>query len=195
MLRSAVLATLCLLLAAPGIARALPLVFDFEDGFQGWGPAGSAQRVQTQLLGGQWTIFGDGFLPGSASISMFVDLTDIGLITLEEFFVDGEGNGPGLVAGNVFPQSVLNAGILPFDPLGTGNPGVLGVDVSQLTGFQDIAIIWGGGFIEGPRGASVALAPIVSFIDNVTFHPLPEPGALLLLALAALGLRSSRSRS
>ena len=70
---------------------------------------------------------------------------------------------------------------------------VVGVDVSHLTGMQSIAIVWDG--LTGLPAGNGTLAPLVSFIDNVTFHPVPEPGALLLLALAALGLGSARLRS
>ena len=53
---------LAVVLLAPTPAHAGTIVFDFEDGLQGWELFGSAQRVQTQLLGGEWAIFGDGFL-------------------------------------------------------------------------------------------------------------------------------------
>ncbi len=60
-------APLALLIALPLYAQAAPapIVFDFEDGLQGWTLGGSAQRVQTQVLGGEWAILGDGFVsPG-----------------------------------------------------------------------------------------------------------------------------------
>ena len=40
-----------------------PVVFDFEDGLQGWVPDGAVPRLQTQVLGGQWPILGDGLIP------------------------------------------------------------------------------------------------------------------------------------
>ena len=43
----------------PAYAAPAPIVFDFEDGLQGWELSGSAQRVQTQVLGGEWAIFID----------------------------------------------------------------------------------------------------------------------------------------
>ncbi len=56
----AVLALIALLsLAVPAWAAPAPIVFDFEDGLQGWELTGSAQRVQTQVLGGKWAIFGN----------------------------------------------------------------------------------------------------------------------------------------
>ena len=48
--------------ALPAHAAPAPIVFDFEDGLQGWELNGSAQRVQTQVLGGGWAIFGDGLV-------------------------------------------------------------------------------------------------------------------------------------
>ena len=53
----AVLALIALLsLALPAGAAPEPIVFDFEDGLQGWALHGSAQRVQTQVLGGEWAV-------------------------------------------------------------------------------------------------------------------------------------------
>ncbi len=76
-----------------------PVVFDFEDGLQGWTTDGSAQRVNTQILGGEWAIFGDGLtftvvdigeiFPVTrfdTSLMLEVDLTSVGSITIEQFF-------------------------------------------------------------------------------------------------------------
>ncbi len=41
--------TVLLGLALPVQAAPAPIVFDFEDGLQGWELSGSAQRVQTQV--------------------------------------------------------------------------------------------------------------------------------------------------
>ena len=54
----ALIASLSLALSVQ--ATPAPIVFDFEDGLQGWELGGSAQRVQTQVLGGEWAIFGEG---------------------------------------------------------------------------------------------------------------------------------------
>ncbi len=53
-------------LALPVRAAPAPIVFDFEDGLQGWTLVLAAQRVQTQSLGGEWAIFGDAFVKGGA---------------------------------------------------------------------------------------------------------------------------------
>lgn len=49
-------------LALPVQAAPAPIIFDFEHGLQGWEPYVTATRVQTQVLGGEWAIFLDGFL-------------------------------------------------------------------------------------------------------------------------------------
>jgi hypothetical protein len=59
--------------------------------FRAWELHGSAQRVQTQLLGGQWAIFGDRLSEGGASISIQIDFREIGSITFDQFLIDGEG--------------------------------------------------------------------------------------------------------
>ncbi len=64
-------------LALPVQAAPAPIVFDFEDGLQGWELHGSAQRVQTQVLGGEWAIFGDGVLSPLTELKLIdgIDLT------------------------------------------------------------------------------------------------------------------------
>ena len=55
-----------LALALPAHAAPAPIVFDFEDGLQGWELVLAAQRVQTQSLGGEWAIFLDRLVKGGA---------------------------------------------------------------------------------------------------------------------------------
>ena len=64
---------------------------------QGWTLEGSAQRVQTQALSGEWAIFGDGVLGGGASMSLEVDLNDIASITVEHFYISGNESGLGAI--------------------------------------------------------------------------------------------------
>ena len=66
--------TLLITVGLPLPSHGVPIVFDFEDGLQGWELHGSAQRVQTQVPGGEWAIFGDGFLEEGAFISIPLDL-------------------------------------------------------------------------------------------------------------------------
>ncbi len=73
-LRATAISALIVLLglALPVQAAPAPIVFDFEDGLQGWELHGGATRVQTQVLGGEWTIF-MGNLAGVVWISMEVE--------------------------------------------------------------------------------------------------------------------------
>ncbi len=72
---SAISALITLLgLALPVQAALAPIVFDFEDGLQGWELHGATQRVQTKVLGGEWAIFGDGIVDESTAISIEIDL-------------------------------------------------------------------------------------------------------------------------
>ncbi len=88
MLRALALGSL-LGLALPVQAAPAPIVFDFEDGLQGWKLHGSAQRVQTQLLGGEWAIFGDALIEFGAGISTGIDFTNLSSMTMNIFFLDG----------------------------------------------------------------------------------------------------------
>ena len=61
-------------LALPAYAAPAPIVFDFEDGLQGWTLVLAAQRVQTQSLGGEWAIFLDRLVKGGA---LFIGVDDV----------------------------------------------------------------------------------------------------------------------
>ena len=63
--------------AIPAYAASAPIVFDFDDRLQAWELHESAQRVQAEILGGQWVIFRDGPIKGEASILIEMDLTGI----------------------------------------------------------------------------------------------------------------------
>ncbi len=93
-----------------------------------------ATRVQTQVLGGQWAIFGDGFVDGRTSMSIQTDLTNSGSVINEQFFVDGDQNS-----------------LLYF-----------------------------------------YVCDNVAFIDNITFHPVPEPSTFGLLAVVFSALLVAR---
>ncbi len=205
-----VIATIGLALPA-GAARA-PIVFDFEDGPQGWLLHGSATRVQTQLLGGQWAVLGDGFsqddttgLPLDVSISQELDLTGIGSVSLDQYFLAGEQEGllvtPRFVVRgidlieNIF-IGIVELGFGPFDASDPStNPSVrtapmLTFEGMQLEGVHRVEIRWNLLQPEIQRQIGEATTPpaLVAFIDNVTFPPGPESSSWLLLSLGIAGV-------
>jgi hypothetical protein len=191
-----------------------PLVFDFEDGLQGWELHGSAQRVQTQVLGGEWAIFGDGLVLGTielvedivigtfdTGISLEIDLADVASMSVEQFFAGDVEQGTDFVAvlyglellENIF-VGVLMRGESP-DP--AANPGVRTFDLSHIVGVPQLMIGWAcwtcpPGFPDVPPEDP---ASALGFIDNITFHSVPEAASAILLGLALIGLAAARTRS
>ncbi len=200
MLHAAMVSLLALVgslsLALPAHAAPAPIVFDFEDGLQGWELGGSAQRVQTQILGGEWAIFGDGSLDPcciendvdlGTSILIEMDLTGFMSITVEQFFVDGSEDALFLAAGDRV-QGVIMGVLIPFVAIEAGNPSLRVADVSSLAGVPLVAILWHN---QDPRGKTPSIA---AFSDNITFHPVPEPTTLALLAGSLVALVIYRRR-
>ena len=149
-------------LALPAWAARAPIVFDFQDGLQGWELTGAATRVQTQVLGGEWAIFLDGLVEGGASLSIGVDnLLTVELVTFDQLSIDGSG-------------SVI--------------PVLRGIDLIENTFFITINI----GFpnIQGLPSPG----PVIAFIDNITFHPVPESSSWLYLSLGIAGLVMPRGK-
>jgi hypothetical protein len=183
------------LFAAASPAGAAPIVFDFEDGLQGWELHGSAQRVQTQILGGEWAIFGDGLVGAfdiRTFISMETDLTEVVRISVDEFAVLDFLVNLGVSAihvtdGVIGPISHPEWGV-PVDQ--GANPGTWTFDVSHLVGFHEIVVEW------VPLAGCMPPCPAIStyFIDNITFHPVPEPTTVVLLGLGVAGLAVFRRR-
>ena len=67
-----------ILLLYPNLGLAAPIVFDFEDGLQGWTSSG-ATRQEVDFLGGKFAIFGvDG-----ARMTIELDLTNIQAMSIE----------------------------------------------------------------------------------------------------------------
>ncbi len=179
-------------------AAPAPIVFDFEDGLQGWTLGGSAQRVQTQVLGGKWAIFGDGFVsppgglelggPTGTFLSTSLDLTGIASISVEQFFVDGSEDGL-LFFDLVMIENIVFGTVGRLDVVQPGNPSLMATDITPVTGVRELGFFWG---FESPP--DILLPPVVAFIDNITFHPVPEPGTLALLAVSLAALVIGRHR-
>jgi len=198
-----------------------PVVFDFEDGLQGWTASGSVTRVPTQALGGEWAILGDGlwdgpevpvFLPNSLTLE--VDLTNVASISIEQFFAGDSAGRMDFVAAAIGVRLAVVEAIyigrleaFPFEaPEPTSNPSIRTIDVQRFTGVTDLGLFW-----ERPEcltGLSVIQAifiggcsdsspedegaDLLGFIDNVTFYPVPEPSVALLVALGLGVLAGSR---
>jgi len=169
--------------AVPAYAAPEPIVFDFEDGLQGWTLEGSAQRVQTQVLGGQWAIFGDGSVEGGALVSIQMDLSNIAFITVEQFLVDGDEDGLSFFY-RIGGRFIVSGPLRLVEP---GNPSVRAHDV-MFPGDQQIGFYWGVDLGPEERG------PIVAFIDNITFHPVPEPSSLAFLGFSLGAILIARRR-
>ncbi len=181
-------------LALPVQAAPAPIVFDFEDGLQGWELSGSAQRVQTQILGGEWAIFGDGLVESGASISIEMDLTDIAAISVEQFFIDGSEDGLLFFTTIHLIENIVLTAVERLDIVQPGNPSLRAADVTfrGLFGVTEVGFFWGFEGFESPPGK--LLPPVVGFIDNITFHPVPEPGTFGLLVFSLFTLVMGRCR-
>ena len=154
--------------------------------------------MQTQVLGGEWAIFGDGILDPCCDVienefdlgtHMFltIDLTDIRSLTLEQSFIDGPGAGPWLVHTLTIIENVFLLTADRFEKQSPGNPSLWTIDVSSQVGTREVIIAWGHNIADDP-------ALIAAFIDNITFHPVPEPSTLALIALGLAGLAVGRWR-
>ncbi len=181
-------------LALPVQAAPAPIVFDFEDGLQGWELSGSAQRVQTQILGGEWAIFGDGLVESGASISIEMDLTDIAAISVEQFFIDGSEDGLLFFTTIHLIENIVLTTVERLDIVQPGNPSLRAVDVTFRGGLgvTEVGFFWGFEGFESPP--DVLLPPVVAFIDNITFHPVPEPSTLALLVFSLGAILIARQR-
>jgi len=182
-------AALLLLLLSTPVAQAAPdpIVFDFENGLQGWTLEGSAQRIQTGVLGGDWAIFGDGVAGAGASMSMEVDWTGIASITVEHFFISGNGNGlHALVLGDAPVGGGRTISFPQFEVVESGNPSLR--TISPGLGMGHVEITWENSL------PNVGHPSVVAFIDNITFHPVPEPSTLGLLTMTLAALLIARRR-
>ena len=175
-------------LALPAYAAPAPIVFDFEDGLQGWELVGAATRVQTQVLGGEWAIFGDGaidqsgefpFVATAISFGPTDEVTGFSSLSVEALFV-GDVTGLTLLVGINLIDNIFVAVLDSFEPAVSGGGKVWTVDV--LPARQSFTIVWAA--LSTLPDGTVVEEPVVAFIDNITFHPVPEPGSLALLAFS-----------
>jgi len=93
--------------AVPVHAAPEPIVFDFEDGLQGWSFRGFVSRTQTNALGGEWVLYGDGTRAAGAYISIEMDLTDVASISLEQAFRSGDEDGLTLFLGRTLIENIF----------------------------------------------------------------------------------------
>ncbi len=186
-----------------------PLVFDFEGGLQGWVATGSAQRVNTQVLGGEWAIFGDGLtfieltIDGISVVRLFetsltlsaVDLTHVASISIQQFYAGPAGHPSDfLLLSRPEPQgpggiTVAGSGTIPLSAPGS-NPDILVADLSQIVGVTSLTIHWRC-FSCLPNPTDLAAG--LGFIDNIAFSQVPEPSAFLLVSAALCSWRFRRA--
>jgi hypothetical protein len=180
------------------LANGYPYSFDFETGLQGWKLEGSAERVNTQVLSGEWAIFGDGLADDPARMSIELDLTDVASIEVDRFYLGGFDGVAAVTLrverdGNPFFTAAFDA---------SANPARLLFDVGNLPGERQVTVEWSSGVPCGtPELSCPAVIPPTAFlalVDNITFQPIPEPSTLLLaligLASAAAVARAGRFR-
>ena len=200
---------LIVLLAFPLYAQAAPepIVFDFKDGLQGWELYGAATRVQTQVLGGGWAILGDGVVQGNTAISTEIDLMGISSITVDFFFVGPQFTGLEFFTLWIDKRPTARGLLATLRPQNdpTANPESLSFSVPASVTSQEfpdrrLRISWTtfeNVSYCGPGPGCPVTNPwrgAVGFIDNITFHPVPEPSSWLLLGLGIAGAAMTRRK-
>jgi hypothetical protein len=177
-------------------ASGTPLVFDFESDRQGW-TLGTVQRVSGAPLGGDFAIFGEGS-EGEAPIDtgpfmwLELDLSGYSALTFSQFLVSPSDPIVNFVSLSIRPVPDPG-GLFGFDPGvslfataedPTPNPDLRSVDLSNFAGLHRVTFLW----------TTVNLTPYSGFVDDVTFHPIPEPSTAVLLSLG-LALLAAAARS
>ena len=194
--------TCAVLCSARAQAAPAPIIFDFEDGLQGWTLSGSAQRVQTQVLGGEWAIFGDGSAEAGALLSIDIDPTELASISVEQFFAGDASTGTDFLFIFLLsleppptegPSLAAQFFRLTDSPDPTANPGLRTFRLNRsperpFEGLHRVSIGWGNPLLVCLDGACIPPDAFLGFIDNITFHPVPEPSSWLLLSLGIAGI-------
>ncbi len=126
--------------------------------------------------------------PTGTFLSTSIDLTGIASISVEQFFVGGSEDGLLFFRIIRLIENIAIGTVGRLDVVQPGNPSLRAADIGVFTGVHELGFFWGFEGFESPPGT--LLPPVVAFIDNITFHPVPEPGTLTLLAvsLTALGM-------
>ncbi len=173
-------------------AAAAPVVFDFEDGEQGWLLISGAQRQETSALGGSFAVFGT----DSAKLRLELDLTNIESFTLEQLWlspvqetinlvtvvVNGtDANGNSMTNRDRDGVSLIGDAANPFP-----NPDLRSFDISGFEGIGALSIIWNS-FVCAPEDPCVE-RNFIGYVDNISFHAVPEPSSWLLLSLGIAGM-------
>lgn len=194
--RLAAIVAFALFLGAP-TSRAIPLVpdfstgpvvFDFEDGLQGWQFLRGADRVETSVLGGSYAVLGG----DRDRIRLELDLTGLETLTLEQLWVSKRLT-ENLVWVLLFRPDG-DGGFVTRPELGVAaepeTPDVRLFDVSGFTGMGGILIIWDT-LACIPEDPCPPFGNFVGYIDNIALTSIPEPSTLVLtgLGLGALAWR------
>lgn len=175
------------------------MVFDFEDGLQGWTPSGAAERTNTSILGGEWSILGDGVASGhtgSASIHAVIDLTNVSAVSVEQFFLGETATTSDFLTIRITPDNAHGT-ITAYDPWGAYRQLFSGDSESDpstrtivfdpmFAGPLTVQIIWGW-FCLFCDPLTYA-AELTGYLDNVTLHLVPEPSLMLLGSAAVVAL-------
>lgn len=169
-----------------------PVAFDFEAGLDGWHLLEGSQRVQTPALGGDWAVSGDGML------FLHVDLSNVGAISLRRTRRNG---GLGLeddvvVAWlgetyEIAPGIEVLIGFYEFDPPAGDDaaPGLLAIPDAVRALDRGLVLSFVALGEETSGGIDVR-----GFVDEITFHPIPETGTGTLLALSLMILARRNHR-
>ncbi len=178
-------------LAFPAQAAPAPIVFDFEDGWQGW-KHGGAHRESTDALGGSYAISID----ADQIIWIEIDLAGIRAMTFD-VFIPGPWRDTSHV--NVYlpfrvKKSLQRLFATPENPF--PNPDIRYLDLSDVNQVVRLEIYWASpdSYTLCSGGGECFTPPTPAFIDNITFHPVPEPSTLVLLAVSLVALVISRRR-
>lgn len=157
-------------------ARAAPIVFDFEDGMQGWITHGGATRVQTDILGGDWAILIDteGLPDGWFPFANIIHTPGLRAFSVEYFLTEQT------------TVQVTLAGPLPF------------VDVSAQIHLERPPghLVWGPVpfAVPAPLFVGLSVGRVPAYVDNIIFYTVPEPKTAGLLSLCLAMLLALRGR-